>query len=218
VDRCAVQQALRRVFAQWGLPDKLRFDNGSPWASHSDLPSDFAMWLVGLGIDVIFNHAHVPEQNAKAERQHAVLNCWAEPESCSGYEQLAQRLCEAQRMQRECYEVAEGKSRLELYPRLLDKRRLYGDELQSWRIEPVKAWLARGKWSRHVDVNGKISLYGWFYNVGRRWAAHQVLVSFDATTSQWVISDQEGAEIVRHAAKEINPEQICGLCVSRPRS
>jgi hypothetical protein len=44
-----VQDALRRVFARWGRPDRVRVDNGPPWGSREDLPTAFALWLIGLG-------------------------------------------------------------------------------------------------------------------------------------------------------------------------
>ena len=33
-----MQQQLRAAFARWGLPHRLRVDNGKPWGSWSDLP------------------------------------------------------------------------------------------------------------------------------------------------------------------------------------
>ena len=40
----------RRMFSRWGLPERLRLDNGHPWGSARDLPPELALWLVGLGV------------------------------------------------------------------------------------------------------------------------------------------------------------------------
>ena len=51
----AVQQQLRVAFTRWGLPSCLRVDNGKPWGSWSDLPPALALWVIGLGIDMLWN-------------------------------------------------------------------------------------------------------------------------------------------------------------------
>jgi hypothetical protein len=43
---------LRRAFADWGRPERFRVDNGVPWGSWGDLPTDLALWLIGLGVGV----------------------------------------------------------------------------------------------------------------------------------------------------------------------
>src|SRR5262249_34516179 len=54
VDRRQVQQALRRVFGRWGLPGRLRVDNGYPWGNSGDLPPELALWLLGLGPGLVW--------------------------------------------------------------------------------------------------------------------------------------------------------------------
>ena len=72
----AVQAALRRVFEQWGLPKRMRVDNGAPWATWADLPPAFALWLIGLGIKMIWNHPHCPKENANVERCNGLIGTW----------------------------------------------------------------------------------------------------------------------------------------------
>jgi hypothetical protein len=43
----------RQVFVRWGLPDRVRVDNGYPWGTPRDLPSELALWLIGLGVEPI---------------------------------------------------------------------------------------------------------------------------------------------------------------------
>ena len=63
-----VQAELRRCFRQWGRPVSLRVDNGYPWGSCGDLPTPFALWLVGLDIGVIWNPPRRPQDNGVVER------------------------------------------------------------------------------------------------------------------------------------------------------
>src|SRR3954467_14496019 len=40
---------IRRVFCRWGLPERVRIDNGHPWGSAGDLPPQPALGLGGAG-------------------------------------------------------------------------------------------------------------------------------------------------------------------------
>ena len=44
-----IREMFRRAFARWGLPDRVRVDNGYPWGTPRDLPSELALWLIGSG-------------------------------------------------------------------------------------------------------------------------------------------------------------------------
>ncbi len=39
---------LRAAFARWGMPVHIRVDNGYPWGSTGDLPTELGLWLLGL--------------------------------------------------------------------------------------------------------------------------------------------------------------------------
>src|SRR5262249_6645669 len=50
VEPAATRDELRQTFGRWGLPEEFRLDNGIPWGSAGDPPTDLARWLVRLGI------------------------------------------------------------------------------------------------------------------------------------------------------------------------
>src|SRR5262249_43946834 len=108
----AVQNALRRQWQRWGLPGCLRVDNGVPWGNSNDLPTPFALWVWGLGIDWHWNDPHCPQQNPKVERSQGTAKRWAEPRRCDSVNELQRRLDEADRIQREEYPYVSGQSRL----------------------------------------------------------------------------------------------------------
>src|SRR5439155_9576835 len=50
-----VQAGFRQGVRRWGLPQRVRVDNGRPWRSKRDLPTHLALWLVGVQTKVLWN-------------------------------------------------------------------------------------------------------------------------------------------------------------------
>jgi len=67
------------VFIQYGLPEQLHTDNGSPFANVRALGryTQFSVWLMELGILPVFSDPASPQQNGKHERMHRVLKAEA---------------------------------------------------------------------------------------------------------------------------------------------
>src|SRR3954468_7857520 len=72
-----VQQMMEQSFEQWGLPTHIRVDNGKPFGDpqRCSIP-ELALWLTGLGIEVIWNRPRTPKDNAKVERMQATTSRW----------------------------------------------------------------------------------------------------------------------------------------------
>lgn len=63
-----------RLFRQWGLPERIRVDNGSPFGSTGPAGlSRLSAWWTRLGIVVEFIRPGHPEQNGAHEQFHRVL-------------------------------------------------------------------------------------------------------------------------------------------------
>jgi hypothetical protein len=215
-----VQGKLRQVFAERGLPERIRVDNGSPWGSpQSDLPSALALWLIGCGIEVVWNRPRRSQENGVVERIHGVLEPWVEPENCPGGRRLQSRIDWAVHIQRERYPAIEGRSRAAVYPELCQPARAYdpAQEQETWQLDRVCAFLAQGLWRRKVSKAGTISIYNWNRSVGCAYAGEEINVQFDATCHQWVISDDLGHEIKRLDAPEISRARIMALAVTRKK-
>jgi transposase InsO family protein len=212
----AVQEALQSVFGQWGRPRRIRVDNGDPWASRTELPPVLALWWLGLGIEVVWNHPGRPTKNAKVERCHGLMESWAEPGQCASFQEWQQRLEWLARLQREEYRCRGRATRLETHPQLLTnpRRSCAGEE---WEIKRVREHLARGRWPRVVSKIGQITLYGKPYQVGQKRAGETVWVRLDPERNEWVIQNQAGEELRRHAAEQITAERIMAMAVSQPR-
>ena len=215
-----IQEMFRHVFAPWGLPERVRVDNGYPWGSPRDLPSELALWLIGLGVEPIWNPAGQPTSNPKVERCNGLTQQWGELSTCTDIHQAAQKLDWVGRIQRQEYPAIRGRTRLEVFPQLGTPRRVYrrAREEAVWDLARVDAFLARGCWERHADGNGTISIYGHGRAVGRAWARQDLVVRFDGSSRCWLVSDHRGELIKPVPAKELTRERILSLAVSRHRN
>lgn len=210
---------MRRFFEPHGRPRKLRFDNGAPWHSSKDLPTALALWLVGLGIDPIFNRPYRPTENPKVERCNGLFEQWVDPSTCPDFAQLAEQAVWLVETQRERYPLADGRTRRQTFPELGTNARTYraAEEASQFDMERVKAYLAQGVWARGASKVGQIHLYGKAYHIGKKYAKETVWVKFDAATTEWVVLNRKGETVKRHPAKQITAETIRTLKVAHPR-
>ena len=201
-----VQAELRRCFKRWGRPASVRVDNGNPWGSCGDLPTPLALWLIGLGIGVIWNPPRRPQDNGVVERSQGVAQNWAEPDRCHDAATLQRRLNEEDRVQRESYPYGSFRSRLEAYPSLCHSGRPYSLRLErvQWSWTAVLDQLAGEMMSRRVDCSGKIGLYHEKLYVGTVIRGRDVVLHFDAEAAMWVISDRAGGELCRRPLTQFN--------------
>src|SRR3954468_9301443 len=77
VEVTVLQQTMKQLFEQWGLPSYIRVDNGKPFGDpqRCSVP-ELALWLIGLGIEVVWNRPRTPKDNAKVERMQATTSRW----------------------------------------------------------------------------------------------------------------------------------------------
>jgi len=199
----------------WGKPKRLRVDNGWPWGSSQDLPPVLSLWLIGLGIEVVWNRPAHPQENGCVERFQGLLDTWGEPERCENWEAWTGSVERVVEVQRELYPAVAGISRLAAHPELLSNpRRRDGQPEEPWSIEPVLEHLAGGLWKREVNKKGQITLYHRPFSVGCKWAHQRVFVRLDKETKEWVVRDAQGQEIKRQPAWELTAERIIALDIS----
>jgi hypothetical protein len=221
VDRHEVRRVLRTWFTRWGLPGQIRLDNGAPWGGWSDLPPALALWLLGLGIALLWNRPRHKQGNAVIERAHGVCQRWVEPGTCQSASELQARLDWATTLQRETYPARAGQSRLAAYPALAASGRPYDpvQEEAQWDERRVWAWLGSRVWTRRVDKVGRISLANRAVGVGRAWAGQDVTVRLviHDDAPRWVIRDAHGHLLRQQPAPELGRDRILALDVSRRR-
>ena len=213
------QRWLRQTFATWGIPGCLRVDNGVPWGNPGDLPSALALWLIGLGIDMHWNHPRRPHENGKIERLNGLIDQWGEPARCAHWRAWQAKLRWLVHLQRERYPAVNGLSRAQAFPELFVPRQGYqaSQEEAVWDFQRVKAFLAQDTWARKTDADGQVSLYHRGYHIGRAHAHQIVSVHFDARSAEWYVLDEAGHECKRWVADQITPERIRTLNVNHLR-
>jgi transposase InsO family protein len=217
VDR--VRQQLRRAFARWGRPGLIRVDNGTPWGSKGDLPTDLALWLIGLGIDLWWSPPRRPQDNGVVERSQGTGKRWGEPGTCSSAEELQERIREQDELQRCFYPYKERKSRMEWWPGLGHSPRGYdeGAEAAGWCWQRVASYLHEQCVARRVDQKGQVSIYNRNLYVGKVNRQKEVQVMFASEPARWVVADARGVILKEVAAPEVSAERIRALQVTNRR-
>lgn len=213
------QEQLRQAFTRWGRPAAIRVDNGTPWGSAGDLPTDLALWIIGLGPGMIWNPPRRPQANGVVERSQGTAKRWAEPETCRDLTELQSRLEQQDHIQRARYPRIQGLSRMEAFPGLAHSGRPYAvdQESEQWQMPRVLSHLAEYQLVREVNSSGAISLYNRNKYVSRRLYRQHVYISLDPETVEWVFANAEGVCYGRKKAEELTAEQIRRLEVSHHR-
>ncbi len=66
-----VTEQLSAIFRQYGLPERMLMDNGSPWSDGRSHPhTAFGAWLMRLGVEVSHGRPFHPQTQGKDERLH----------------------------------------------------------------------------------------------------------------------------------------------------
>jgi hypothetical protein len=206
------------------MPQRLRVDNGTPWGSWSDLPTDLSLWLIGLGVDMHWNHPNRPQENGIIERSQGTGKRWAEPHACDTVQQLQHHFDAMDRIQREVYAERGKPTRLQAHPGLSQVQRPYrrAGEKTAWKLQRVLDHLAGYAVTRRVGPHGHVSIYNRNYYVGVIHSRRTVQIMFDPDTLHWLVVTDNGQLLNRLPVKEISMKAIRTLAVTkktnRPRS
>lgn len=205
---------MRQAFSTWGLPQRLRVDNGKPWGSWSDLPPQLALWVIGLGIELVWIPPRRPQNNGVVERSQGTGKRWAEPGRCATAEALQARFDDQDRLQREEYPHHGDRTRWEVYhPELVHSGQRYSRawERRHWDIGRVRTHLSSYAVGRRVDQTGNVSVYNRNQYIGSIHGGKLVYVMFDPDACEWLFTDSAGRELRRRPAPEITAERIVAL-------
>ena len=167
VSIAGAQPVFLRLFREYGLPARIRSDNGAPFASNAlGRLSQLSVWFVTLGITPELIEPASPYQNGKHENMHLVLKRQATRPPRANL-RAQQRVLNTFRYEYNCvrpHEALHGKVPSDLYrasPRLLPRR-----------AEPI-TYPAHFE-LRRVSRNGGIRWYKNWVNVSHLLAEHNV--------------------------------------------
>lgn len=177
------------------------------------MPPPLALWLIGLGVEVVWIPPRCPQRNGVAERSHGVTQCWVEAGQCHSAAELQGRVDREDVVQREKYPHRGGRPRWAVYPGLRHSGRKYheGREGALWSWPRVCEHLGGYAVDRRVDSSGKIGLYHDKVYVGAVLRGRPVIVQFDAQTAEWVVADRQGAELCRRPLTQFDSHSLRAL-------
>ena len=209
------KKALEQTMLAKGIPRRMRFDNGYPFANTSDryLPTALVLWLVSIGIEVVFNAPHSPQQNGSVECTQRISARWSNPAKCAGADNLQAALdIAAYEHLHVLRQRSKGdRTRAEQYPSLTDKRMDY--KVSSIDPQKAKDFLSKFKWTRPVYANGQFSIFAGKVRVGKAYANQTIAVHYDQYAGQWVLSSSGGKEIKRIPGPDLSIGAIRNLTV-----
>ena len=221
MDRRRVQAVLSTWFAQWGLPAQLRVDNGAPWGGRNDLPPDLALWLLGLGITIVWNGPAIAKamrssSGARGLSARGRTSHLPPPGRAASALGLLHQGAAGNAIR--CGTATAGWRPFRPWRRVAP-RIIPAEDGQQWDERRVWTWLGQRVWTRRVDKVGRLSLANHPLGVGKAWAGQEVtvrlIVADDAPA--WVIRDRQGTLLRQHPAPALSRERILALDVSRRR-
>jgi hypothetical protein len=208
---------LRRAFLTYGLPRRLSldhdtvfFDNTTP----SPFPTRLHLWLIGLGVDVVFTRKRRPTDHALVERTHQTLYHQAiEGQTWSTEDHLWQGLDERREVLNTVLpvRVLAHQAPLEAYREALASGRPYRPEWETdlLDMERVYEYLGQSRWFRPVH-RGLFNLGTHKYWLGRQIDAEMVEIHFDPLSREFLCQLERGGESIRCPAKGLTPAYLMG--------
>jgi len=212
------QLALRLAASEWGLPDRLYVDRDSVFydnQSRSPFPTRFHLWMLALGVDVVFGPPSQPTERAMVERNHQTWDRQVlQGQSYREWVVLRDALRQRRDFLNRCLPCAscDGRPPLVAHPETAVPRREYHPEweLQMLDMARVHSYLGQGQWFRKVSNVGTVSLAQQIYTVSRRLAKAEVPITFDPDDQHLVFHVPGGEIAKRLPIKGLTPLFLMG--------
>lgn len=159
-----VKTEVTKIFERYGLPKMILTDNGAPWGNNSPTNlegySQFALWLIRLGVNLIHGRPGHPQTQGKEERFHRSFKMealnkpyWKDMQECDRYFKKWRHIYNHQRPH-EAINLQVPASRYKSSERSMPKQ-LPKIEYDQFQIV------------RKVDKDGKFTYKGHSYYLGR---------------------------------------------------
>jgi hypothetical protein len=218
VSQAQARDDCRTAFEQWGLPEVVQTDKDKVLTTSDEtpFPTDFTLWLVGLGI----HHRIIQRvtQNASVERCHRTFDkqllsgppptSWAEFEATIHHEQ--QRLTERLPSRAK---ACRGQIPILAHPEARTPKRPYArdHEPELFDLDRVVQYLAGGHWLRHASRKGQFHFADRLYSVGTAHGTQWLTLTFDPATRQFAVHAQTGEFIKYLPAEWLTAARLRGL-------
>lgn len=212
------QLVLRLAFSHWGLPEELQVDHESVFVdttSQSPYPTRLHLWLLALGVDLVFAEGRPPNAQALIERSHQL---WQRQvvdgqhfRTWSGFFEalLARRAFLNGHLP--CASLDEQPP-LVAYPEAAHSGRWYRPEIEYdlLSLDRVDAYLAKGRWYRLASKDATVRLGGQVYYVGVGHRRVPLEVVYAASQRQLLFQDETGAVVAARPIKGFDRATLLG--------
>jgi transposase InsO family protein len=222
-----VQATCRRCFSQWGLPDRLRTDNGSCFVGtmpQSGFPSYLTLWLKGLGVEHETIDKGEVTQNGCVERYNRTYaNLVLRDGPFEDIEQVRALSRTTVEFLNTNYPSHAGRCRgrppLTAHPQAATPRRPYSPEQEQrlFSLKRVDAYLAQFRWQRRADGVGKVSLGRTDYYLGRENKGLVFDVTFDPKERNYLFTTPEGKVTLKRPTIGLDTADILDIKASQQK-
>ncbi len=215
-----VQSVLRAAFTEWGMPLEVQTDHevvysGSPVA---DFPSQFTLWLVGLGMSHIPSRDRRPTDQSQVERNHRTLGDMAwKDEHFNEIGPLQSALDDCRNRYNHQFPVraanCQGQPPLDVYPWAYHSGRPYHVSMEwlLFDLARVDAYLAQLVWTRQVNSSGCVAIGNHLYYVARALARQTVSVRFIPDTRTFRFQRTDGTVVKQQPAHALDKADLIGF-------
>lgn len=209
-ETATVQACLSEVFREYGLPDRMLMDNGSPWGSDADHPyTPLTVWLLRLGVGFTHGHPYHPQTQGKVERFHLSLilellapKIFADRHDCQAGLDTWREVYNQQRPH-EALDMQTPASRYRPSSRPFPERL------------PTIEYTA-GEVVRKVQVGGDISFAGRAIHVGKAFRGYQVALRADVGSICHVLFGEHCIGQVDLSQTSRRSSDVLTMCPNKP--
>ena len=208
---------LRRAFLTYGLPKRLSldhdtvfFDNTSP----SPFPTRLHLWLLGLGIDLVFTRVRRPTDHASVERTHQTMTSQALlGQTYTSPDGLWTGLDKRRAVLNQFLPIRalSRQAPLEAYPEAVFSGRAYRPEWEEalFDQERVYQYLAQGRWFRYNN-KGSVRLGTYDYYLDYHYDKQTMEITFDASQVAFVCQPEVSMPPIVVAARGLTKADLMG--------
>lgn len=192
------QCALRIGFTEFGLPMAIQADHGSIFyenRSKSPFPTPLQLWLLGLGIELVWANAYRPTEQGVVERSHQITH-WQNNRNLDFKNmQDFQGHIDTRRQQLN-HNIAcatFSKAPLKAFPQAIHSKRFYNPltEQNLFDTQKIDKYLSERKWFRKVSENHTLSLGGYVYYLPKAKKLSELTITFDEKTRNLIFHDDK---------------------------
>lgn len=212
------QHALRLAFTEFGMPSIIQTDHAAVFFENkgkSPFPTRFHLWLISLGIDLMFSRKFRPTDQAIVERSHKTLEAQIlKGKSFNTIHELHKH-CDHRRYKLNQVipsSSTENLPPLDAFPQAWHSNKSYRPETEKTRIDldRVYKFLSQGQWYRKAGKTKTISLGGQWYYLKHVEPHTKVRVSFCYKTRQVVFRNVKEQIIGEQGLKGISIKYLMG--------